>query len=163
MTCSAVSLRTIALGAALAAAAAGCASNGEPLTPDTGVPAGGAVYVLRTVAGAAVPAVWIWNAGVTVTVLADTLRLRAQGRGERVLVEEYLEATPALSSRRREAGALEYARWSDRIEISLPCNDQILALCIAPPHFVGRVTADALVFEQALSYATPLRYERVRD
>ncbi len=94
----------------------GCASSSEPLTPDAGVTRDGAVYVLRTAGGAGLPAVWISNEGVTITVLAETIRLREGGRGDRTL---------------------------------------------APPHFVGRVTANGLVFDQALSYRTPLRYERV--
>ncbi len=75
-------------------------------------------------------------------------------------MEEY-ESAPAAPRRRREAGSFDYVRQGDRIEISLPCDDQVLALCVAPPHFVGSVTADGLVFDQALSYRTPLRYQRV--
>lgn len=136
----------------------GC-GHGEQLSPDPGAPAVPALYVLRSAGGAAIPAVWISNESVTVTVVADTIRLRADGRGDRVLVEEYREATPFAPPTRREAGTFDYTRRGDRIEISLRCPD--LALCVAPPHFVGRVTADGLVFDRALNYRTPLRYERV--
>ena len=75
--------------------AVGCASNGDPLTPDGGLAGTGAVYVLRSVAGATLPAVWISNESVTVTVRADTIRLFSGGRGGRIVVAEYEEAVPS--------------------------------------------------------------------
>jgi hypothetical protein len=148
------------LGAALCistALPAGCTSNGDVFTPE--VAGEGATYVLRSTGGTPVPAVWVSNQSVTVTVVADTIRLTSDGRGERVLVEEYNEGTAGGPIRRREAGDLDYTRGGDRIEITLPCPE--LGLCVAPPHLVGRVTAAGLIFEQALNYRTPLRYDRV--
>jgi hypothetical protein len=137
----------------------GCTGPNDPLTPDAGVGGAGTTYVLRSAAGRPIPAVWIRNPSVSVTVLADTIRLRGQGRGSRVLVEEYLEEVPGTPVKRNEAIEFEYVRQGDRIEISFPCPG--LALCVAPPHFVGRVTNHGLVFDHALSYAVPLGYERV--
>ena len=140
--------------------AVGCASNGDPLTPDGGLAGTGAVYVLRSVAGATLPAVWISNESVTVTVRADTIRLFSGGRGGRIVVAEYEEAVPSAPRVRRETADLDFARRGDRIELAFVCPD--LALCVAPPHFLGRVTPEGLVFDHALTYRTPLRYERVR-
>ncbi len=146
------------MGVLLLLAPAGC-RHGEPLNPDLGAPRVPATYVLRSAGGAAVPVVWISNESVTITVVADTMRLREGGQGRRVLVEEYREETPPAPRMHREAGRFDYTRRGDRIEISLPCAD--MASCVAPPHFVGRITPDGLVFEQALNYRVPLRYERV--
>jgi len=148
---------TCALAAGLLVANGGCAAGGEPLTPDAGM---SVVYVLRSVGDAAVPTVWLSNESVSIVVLADTIRLGAGGRGERVLVERYEErAPPQAPATRREAGPFDYVRRGDQIEITLPCPD--MALCAAPPHFVGRVATKGLVLHRALNYGTPLRYERV--
>lgn len=140
----------------LASAACG---HAEQLNPDVGPADLAAVYVLRSAGDAPVPAVWISNPSVTITVLADTIRLREGGQGERALVERYREDTPFAPGVRREGTDFEYERREDRIAISLPCPD--LASCVAPPHFVGRISNDGLVFDRALNYRTPLRYERV--
>jgi hypothetical protein len=150
--------RSVSLFTVVGAAAA-CASNGDPLTPDGGVVGAGVVYVLRSVAGAPLPAVWIRSESVTITVRADTIRLFSGGRGGRIVVAEYDEAVPSDPRVRRETADLEFARTGDRIELSFACPD--LALCVAPPHFLGRVTPEGLVFDHALNYRTPLRYQRV--
>ena len=149
--------RTIA--AALLAAAPACASTGEPLTPDADVASAEGTYVLRTAAGAGLPAVWIVNESVRVTVLADTFTLRERGQGRRVSVERYRQGSEQEETVLRAETELTYSRRGDRIEITPRCPD--LALCVAPPHFVGRMTAGGLVFDAALNYATPLRYARV--
>jgi hypothetical protein len=148
---------TCALAAGLLVANGGCAAGGEPLTPDAGM--SGVVYVLRSVGDAAVPTLWISNESVSIVVLADTIRLGAGGRGERALVERYEEQAPLAPATRREAGPFDYVRRGDQIEITLPCPD--LAICMAPPHFVGRVATQGLVVDRALNYRTPIRYERV--
>jgi hypothetical protein len=136
-----------------------CAGGGEQLTPDADPTLAGGTYVLRAVAATAPPTVWISNESVSITILADTFMLRDRGQGRRIAVQRYREASGPESSVRREESALTYARRGDRIEIGLACPD--LALCVAPPHFVGRVTSDGLLFTTALNYAVPLRYERV--
>jgi hypothetical protein len=139
---------------------AGCPSNGDLLTPE--VAGAGTAYVLRSAGGTPIPAVWISNQSVTVTVVADTIRLRSDGRGDRVLLEEYRDVAPGGRggpARRREAGGFDYVRRGDRIEITLPCPD--LGLCVASPHFIGQVTLHGLTFDRALNYRTPLRYDRV--
>jgi hypothetical protein len=150
--------RRIIANSGLAAILA-CAGSAEQLTPDADLAAGG-TYVLRAVAATAPPTVWISNESVSITVLADTLILDGRGQGRRVAVQRYREASVPEPFVRREEAALSYVRRGDRIEITLACPD--LALCIAPPHFVGRGTSNGLLFETALNYAAPLRYERVR-
>ena len=135
-----------------------CAGGGEQLTPDADLPPADGAYVLRTVAATAPPTVWISNESVSVTILADTLILDDRGQGRRVTVQRYREASGPEPFVRREESALTYVRRGDRIEIGLACPD--LALCVAPPHFVGRVTSDGVLFTTALNYAVPLRYER---
>jgi hypothetical protein len=75
-------------------------------------------------------------------------------------VQRYREASGPEPFVRREESALTYVGSGDRIEITLVCPD--LALCVAPPHFVGSASAEGLFFATALNYATPLQYERVR-
>lgn len=145
--------------AALLAAGLGCASSGEQLDPDTDLVLAGSTYVLRSVASTAPPTVWVTNESVSITVLADTIVLRERGEGARIVVQRYREASAAEPVVRREESELAYTRRGDRVEIAFPCPD--LALCVAPPHFIGRVAGTALVFDAALNYATPLRYERV--
>ena len=139
---------------------AGCGSSGEQLTPDIHGVLAGNRYVLRSAAGDPLPTVWIENESVVVEVLADTISLGDRGRGRRMVVQRYREHSASTPTVARELVELSYTRRDDRIEIALACPD--LALCVAPPHFVGGVTADGLVFGAALNYATPLRYERVR-
>lgn len=137
-----------------------CAGGGEQLTPDADLPPADGAYVLRTVAATAPPTVWISNETVSITVLADTLLLGDRGQGRRITVQRYREASGPEPFVRREESALTYVRSGDRIEIALACPG--LALCVAPPHFVGRAVGDGLFFTAALNYATPLQYERVR-
>jgi hypothetical protein len=137
-----------------------CTGGGDHLTPDADLSPADGVYVLRTVAATAPPTVWISNETVSITVLADTLLLGDRGRGRRITVQRYREASGPEPFIRREESALTYVRSGDRIEIALACPG--LALCVAPPHFVGRAVADGLFFTAALNYATPLQYERVR-
>jgi hypothetical protein len=146
------------MGGLLLLAPAGC-RHGEPLNPDPGAPQWSTAYVLRSAGGAAVPAVWISNESVTITVVADTIRLREGGQGHRVLVEEYREGTPAAPRQRREAGRFDYARRADRIEISLPCAD--IASCVAPPHSSGGSRRMGSSSSRRSTIASPLRYERV--
>ena len=152
-----VSQRSIANAAVTVLLA--CAGGGEQLTPDADLVLTGGTYVLRTVAATAPPTVWISNESVSITILADTLTLDDRGQGRRVTVQRYREASGPEPFVRREESALTYVRRGDRIEIELACPD--LALCVAPPHFVGRVTSDGVLFTTALNYAVPLRYERV--
>jgi hypothetical protein len=151
----------LTLGAAagcIPVAVMACASAGDLLIPDHALAAGGA-YVLRSAGGEPVPAVWISNESVTVTVLADTIRIGTDGRGDRVLVEEYRESGSGGPVRLRQSGGFTVVRRDARIEITLPCPD--LGLCVAPPHLVGQITPGGLVFDEALNYITPLRYDRV--
>ena len=138
----------------------GCAGNGDPLTPNPGVAGSPAVYVLRSVAGHAPPVVWVTNESVTITVQADTIRFFGGGLGGRVVIQRYDEAGQSEPTVRRETAEFEVLQRADRVELSFVCPD--LAQCLAAPHFTGRVTANELIFDQALNYLVPLRYERVK-
>jgi hypothetical protein len=115
--------------------------------------------MLRSVGGEPLPMVWISNESVAITVRADPIRMRDGSTGDRVVVQEYQEALPSAPAVRRETADFEFVQRVDRIELSFVCPG--LALCVAPPHFVGRVTADGIVFDEALNYRVPLCYERV--
>ncbi|HEU5169309.1 MAG TPA: hypothetical protein VFU46_02160 [Gemmatimonadales bacterium] len=147
---------------ALAAGVLACGGGG-PFTPDLGDPRTGetAVFVLRTVAGEPLPAAWIANEDVTITVRADTIRLRSDGTGTRVVVEHVAEQNQPVAPERSVQASLEYRMSGERIEIDLTCDDVILQLCVAPPHLLGVRTRDALELDHALNYRVPLRYERV--
>jgi hypothetical protein len=131
--------------------------------PGPGTAAGGAVYVLRTVAGEALPAPLAHVPGMTLIAVADTIRLDNQGAGQQVVVHRAEgETAPPGSDFYRAEEPFTYELQGSRISISLECNDIIIRSCIAPPHYVGTVTPASLVLESALNYLTPLRYERIR-
>lgn len=127
----------VLLGAAAVAAA--CES---PFSP--GPPA--ATYVLAAPAGDTLPVVLWTHEGHTLSVLADTIRLRSDGSGVHVRLQRLQpansETTASPSSTR---APFAYRIVGERIEISYPCPPN--ANCIAPPHEIGRVTEDAIALE----------------
>lgn len=144
----------IAVGAA--ALTAGC---DDPLRPSEVA----GVYVLREVAGDPLPAVELSNESFTIRVLADTLVLEGDGRGTRVRVEEVISAEgPGPVVPVRDESGFEFRTPDDRIEITLDCPNEVLALCAAGPHLVARRTGDGLrVDGGTLTSRVPLVYERV--
>lgn len=93
------------------------------------------------------------------TILADTVRLRADGTGLRVMLY-------SVGNTRRLGISRDELRWramGDALEVSFPCDDTALAICIAPPHLAGRLGAgmqwvipSARIYDEA-----PAVYQRV--
>jgi hypothetical protein len=122
-------------------------------------------YVLRSVAGAALPAT-IANGGATGwQIVADTMRFRADGTGTEIFIwRTVMTGQPPAEPEREERSFHFSLKPGGVIEIELPCPDfqsGHTASCIAPPHFRGTVDAEGIEFDFALSYPTPFRYERI--
>lgn len=120
------------------------------------------MYVLRTVAGEPVPAPLIDNEYATIVTLADTVWLEPGGTGVEVATERSTDkASGAPPVVRTDARPFSYGLAGGRIEVSFECNDVIIRSCSAPPHYRGTLTEARLTLDNALSYRTPLAYERV--
>ena len=135
-------------------AALGTAACGDPAGPadvaDT--------YVLRSIAGNALPAVAYTTPGLTSRVLADTLRLRADGTGSAT-------RTAVLDPPAADAGVpytvtsdLTYAVVGGRVQVTYACPPN--ASCVAGPHLVARREGGGLVAERALAERVPQVYAR---
>jgi hypothetical protein len=133
-----LSLRTPTL--CLALLAGGCDS---PLSPSEAA----GTYVLQSVGGSPLPVVVIDNAYATVTLLADTLRLKPDRTGTEVHAARVL----THGSGRPEATSagqmpLVYRLREGQIDIRYICPPEALCTMGAvPPHATGRFTADGLV------------------
>lgn len=69
------------------------------------------------------------------SIVADTLRMRADGTGERVVWYRF----GGNAAAERTHSELTWVSFGDSLEISIPCNDIAFASCIAPPHLAGRL------------------------
>jgi hypothetical protein len=114
-------------------------------------------YVLRDVAGSALPAIVDSNSHGFVRVLADTLYFAPDGHGTRT---EIVEGGPADGG--APTGPIRWERsfgfgvvhgW---IEVTFDCAPD--ALCAAPPHLVARPIANGLKVEFALTSRVPQTY-----
>jgi hypothetical protein len=118
-------------------------------------------YVLRTIDGDAVPALFTDNDFATQRIVADTLILASRGMGREVQVVEVLDKTTGEETSYTATYDLTFTVDDGRIEIAYECNDVIIfASCIAPPHLVGVVGSTGLLFDRALG-RTPLAFERI--
>lgn len=117
-------------------------------------------WVLRSVQGQPPPVVVADNDFVRKTVLADTIRLRSDGVGERRVVEHTvsIRAIPTGERTYRRTHGFTFTLQDGRFSADFGCPDD--ASCIAPPHLLGTVSGDALILERG-PYAGPLRYERI--
>lgn len=119
-------------------------------------------YVLRSVAGDPLPTVQFATEYITVRVLADTLRLRADGTGtERILQQAHLSTSTIPEPPEARESDVRYRTRRNRIELEYICPPN--ALCAAPPHLRGRLARGGLVFDYALGMRAPLVYERIAD
>lgn len=127
------------LGCAAILAFASCDS---PLSPSQVA----GTYVLMPAEGTTLPVVVIDDEWITVSVLADTIRLRGDRSGEhaRTQIAELhaAEDPPSVSTWRTE---FHYRIRRGRIEISYICPPN--ALCTPPPHEIGRFEGDGFVLE----------------
>lgn len=134
----AASVLVLSLAALLAV---GCDS--DPIAPfdvaDT--------YVLLSIDGDALPAYAGYSgpADEAVLVVADTLRLAANGSGSLVRVEEIVhDPSSGDGSRTRYETELHYETTEGGIAITFDCPDNALMLCIAGPHMTARLGATGL-------------------
>lgn len=118
-------------------------------------------FVLQSIDGDPVPAVWVAHAAGVTEILADTLWLDTASRGSRSVIYRSTEAGGTPNTYRAEE-SFTHTRVDGRIEISIDCRDVIVrtASCVAPPHMVGRIDeADALVVEAF--NGRRMRYRRI--
>ena len=138
------------------------AETDPSLDPSQGPSSVARVYVLRTVAGEALPAVLLDNEHATIVSLADTIWLEADGSGVEVATERSTDKGSGMEPIvRRDERPFTYRLERDRIEIDFECNDVIIRSCVAPPHLLGALTEARLSFYYALYPRLPLEYERI--
>lgn len=138
----------------------GCAQNESAAGPRESE-AGTRVYALRAVAGDELPAVTLDNDYVTIVTIADTVLLGSGGAGVRVVVEQTTEKPGGKPVVRRDEHPFSYETAAGRIALSFECNDVIIRMCVAPPHFVGDFTEARLTFHSALYNRAPMVYGRI--
>jgi hypothetical protein len=106
-----------------------------------------AEYALAAISSVALPTEPFPGAGIT--ILSDTVRLREDGTGVRS-VRYMVGDTRAL---RGGSSSLTWRAIDDSLEVSLVCDDTVLALCIAPPHLAGQLRPGQLwVIDRAVIY-----------
>ena len=132
-------------------------SCGDPIRPSEVAE----VYVLERVGSDSVPAVYYRDETLHVRVLADTLRLFENGRGKRTGLVEYeaLQGGDGTTSEVPVDDEFTYEVKYWRVEIAFECDDT--GSCIAPPHFIARLTSGELRVEYALGGKVPLIYRAV--
>jgi hypothetical protein len=152
----AVSVLVLSLAALLTI---GCDS--DPVAPSEVA----GTYVLLSIGGNPLPA----HAGYqgpsdgSITVIADTLRLAADGSGSLVRVEQ---PSSDEQARYRLETNLHYVTTEGGVAITFDCPENALMLCVAGPHMTARFTSGGLsairllgtVHEQ-LSYAPVQRLD----
>ena len=101
-------------------------------------------YVLLSINGDPLPAPAGYQgpADGSVTVIADTLRLAADGSGSLVRVEE---TSSDAQSRYRYEEPLHYGTTEGGIAITLDCPANALMQCIAGPHMTARRADTGLI------------------
>jgi hypothetical protein len=132
---------TCALGLALAVA--GC---DDAVSPD----AVADTYVLVATGGASFPVAIIDNEYVTVSLLADTFRLRRDRTGSHTRSQRVMEHGPQpIESTHTWTSEFGYVIRSDRFEISYECPAFFPSFtsCVAPPHEIGRWVPGGFVLE----------------
>jgi hypothetical protein len=136
-------LRSFFLLPILAALApAGC---DLPLSPSVVV----GTYVLASVNDAPLPALALENEWGTVIILADTLRLHSDRRGEGITIqreERHYQNGLEISTNKLQR-TFGFILKDRRIEIHFSCPPN--AICIAGPHLAGHPTAEGLELSSA--------------
>jgi hypothetical protein len=154
MRCSPLAVRTALT--LLAATVLGCDS--EEIVAPRGSLIG--TYVLRTVAGTAVPALGNGPSRTAFTIIADTIRLYSSGDGTEVLVSQY----DGAAVQRVVQTFTATAPSPGRLDVEYVCNDVVvrsLASCLAPPHHRLLTTATGLTMDGSAMYRTPMVFERI--
>jgi hypothetical protein len=114
----------------------------------------GDIYVLRSVAGQTLPAPDSENPNSTVRLVAESLAFAAADVGERRASYD-----DTRGGRWTIRTPFTFVRLGNRVEIALQCDDN--ASCIAPPHYLGSITADELLVDQSNVSPVPRRFELV--
>ena len=118
---------------------AGCGDPTTPLEIEDVV----GMYVLQRVGNEPIPAVVHVDNGETITILADTIHLRADHRGSRSGAEQREDSEdPERNTVWQIGGDIVFEIVRDRIEIHVLCP--INALCAAGPHVIAYRTPSGL-------------------
>jgi hypothetical protein len=158
--------RSLSYAFAFVAAAGACQSNDSvtgSANPDIlskGLgdgPAG--VYVLRSVAGQALPAVIVSHEYYHALMVADTIFLNEGGTGGSSEVKRVTEDPRDGEHTRTEQVTYTYKVTGNHLTVEMGCPD--FGSCLAAPHYAGTLASDALDLSLALNYRVPLHYEKV--
>ena len=119
--------------------ASGCGA--EPLAPS----AVAGTYVLLSINGDPLPAPAGYQgpADGPVPVIADTLRLAADGSGGLVRVQHTYDHDPSWIDRLEST--LHYETTEGGIAMTLDCSPNALMLCVAGPHMTARLSPSGLI------------------
>ena len=132
---------SVLLASATALLAAGCGS--DPLAPSEVA----GTYVLLSIDGNPLPADAGYSgpADEAIEVVADTLRLAADGTGSIVTIQETIDY-PASgdTSRTRLESTLHFTTSESGIAITFDCPPNALMLCVAGPHMTARLSTTGL-------------------
>jgi hypothetical protein len=147
-----MSLRPFRMLAASVVAMLGCRDGLSPASVR-------GTYVLEKVGDDPMPSVIFRGPQGTVRVIADTLRLVADGRGTfvRVHVIESAESDAVAGAPGRLESALSYRVDGSKVEISYVCPPN--AMCTPGPHLVGWRQGDRMLIDDVL-IPEDLRYYR---
>lgn len=152
----AASVLVLSLAALLAV---GCDS--DPIAPSDVA----GTYVLLSINGKPLPAppddrIWV---DTRPEVVADTLRLAADGSGSSVRVQEMIEPIGDDTTVFRVESPLHYRTTEGGIAITFDCPPNALMSCVAGPHITARLSATGLVATQNLgSESAELVYASVQ-
>lgn len=152
-------VRTLVLALA-APLIVGCGD--EPLAPSEVAD----TYVLLSINGDPLPAPAGYQgpADEGIIVIADTLRLAADGTGSLVRVLEMgFVQLDSEGQRSRIETPLHFETTSGGVAITFDCPPNALAVCLAGPHLTARRTATGLVATQSMgSQPVELVYSSVQ-
>ena len=128
--------------------ALGCGD--EPLAPS----AVAGTYVLLSINGDPLPASTAYGspADGSVEVIADTLRLAADGTGSIVTVNKMGDyPNPGDTSEVSIASELRFETSEGGIAVSYYCPPNALMLCLAGPHMTARLSPSGLILTRPIN------------
>ncbi len=120
------------------------------------------MYVLHSVAGDRLPAPLATSGALVRIALADTLWFHQNGEGEHVAVYQFRSADGVGPVSRRRS-VFQFGVEGDRLSLAFVCEEPFsgrVVGCAAPPQMRGTVSRNALEFDVAFFFRTPLRYQR---